>query len=394
MKHKIIVLITHFLAFIVPRSRNIWVFGGNRGLRFADNSRYMFIYASRNTDKKCIWLSQDKNIVMQIREMGYTAYLPNELLGLYYGFRAKWHIFDISIGDTGGYNNSKGAYLLDLWHGMPIKNLANMFNPTGNINMKYFFSFANKEFQYTILNAFDVAKENMVVSNLPRNIVFSIDENEKKSYELKAEKVILENLRMLKKEGAKVLGYFPTWRDHGAENFMNIESMEELKKLNQLLVDNNAYILTKRHTCSFKEYKHSGYSEKSDKNEITLESFSNFITMGFDIDLNAVITECDMLISDYSGVVLDYLLTNNPMILYVYDLKKYQNNPGLYYNYDEYKFGHQAFTMDELIQHLKFYFSNTQEFVQEFKEDRKKLQKKFFDTEECFEPIIKILEGR
>ena len=92
----------------------------------------MFIYSSRYTDKKCVWLSQDANVVKEIREMGYIAYLTKEPLGIYYGFHAKWHIFDVSIGDSSSYS-SIGAYWLNLWHGIPIKNIGNMIKPSGKI---------------------------------------------------------------------------------------------------------------------------------------------------------------------------------------------------------------------------------------------------------------------
>ena len=107
-KYRIILAISYFLSFIIPRSKNILIFGGDKGLRFADNSRYMFIYSSLNTDKKCIWLSHDERIVKEIREMGFTAYLRKEPVGLYYGFRGKWHIFDVSLSDTYSYS-SMGA---------------------------------------------------------------------------------------------------------------------------------------------------------------------------------------------------------------------------------------------------------------------------------------------
>lgn len=374
-----------------PRSKNIWIFAGDRGLRFADNSRYMFIYSSRYTDKKCVWLSHNKNIVKEIREMGYTAYLAKEPFGVYYGLRAKWHIFDVSISDSSSFS-SIGAYWLNLWHGIPIKNISNMIKPLEKINKKYFLNYVNKEFQYTIFNSFNIVKENMIVANQPRNIVFYISAREKEIYETNDEKKILEKLRSIKRQKGKILGYFPTWRGQGNEKFMNIDDSQKLKEMNKILEKNNTYILTKRHTCSFKEYNHSGYSKQSEKNEETIDSMSNFITMEFNIDLNSVITECDMLISDYSGVIIDYLLMDKPIILYVYDIEIYQKDPGLYYDYNKFQFGHQVFSMDELIQTLKVYFKNETLFSDEFSQDRHILKKKFFDNDECFTPILKVLD--
>jgi CDP-glycerol glycerophosphotransferase (TagB/SpsB family) len=391
MKYKILIVISKLLSRLIPRSKNICIYGGDRGLRFADNSRYMFIYASRYTDKKCVWLSSDANIVKKIREMGYIAFLAKEPLGIYYGFRAKWHIFDVSQSDTSLYS-SIGAYWLNIWHGIPIKNISNIINPAVNKNKKYFFNFANEEFQDAIINSFGIDENNIIITNQPRNIVFYINSNEKEIYETREEKNIINKLKVIKKQKGKILGYFPTWRDQGSENFMGIEDNEELKELNKVLIENNAYILTKRHTCSFKEYRHNGYSEKSENNEDTIDSMSNFITMDFNIDLNSVILECDMLISDYSSVIIDYLLINKPIVLYVYDIEMYKKDPGLYYDYNEFRFGHQVFNMHELIQTLKKYFKNEILFSDEFSGDRYVLKKRFFDKEECSAPILEILD--
>lgn len=50
----------------------------------------------------------------------------------------------------------------------------------------------------------------------------------------------------------------------------------------------------------------------------------------FTIDTNELLSIVDVLISDYSSIFFDYLLTEKPMIFYVPDLKEYEQGRGLY----------------------------------------------------------------
>ena len=41
----------YWLSFCVPRKKNIWLFGSTFGRRFADNPRYLYLYASQHKDE-------------------------------------------------------------------------------------------------------------------------------------------------------------------------------------------------------------------------------------------------------------------------------------------------------------------------------------------------------
>ena len=45
-----------------------------------------------------------------------------------------------------------------------------------------------------------------------------------------------------------------------------------------------------------------------------LKSLDNFVFVDYETDLNSILFKCDYLITDYSGVVFDYLLLNKPII--------------------------------------------------------------------------------
>jgi CDP-glycerol glycerophosphotransferase (TagB/SpsB family) len=407
MKHKILFVLFGLITRIIPREKNIWVFGGSLGRRFADNSRYLFIYSNLNTNKKCIWLTSKKYIVKLVRAMGYKAFLSNSIQGIYYGLRADWHIFDVSHFDIHVYS-SIGAKQLNIWHGIPIKNLTrflskeehainikrrirNWFNQNSLKKKNHFMVYPNRRFSNDFLNAFSLSESNLIISNQPRNIVFYRSEKDCLIYKTKKEIHIYREIEDKKKEGSIVLGFFPTWRSDGSERLMGTEKIHEIKELNDLLLQNNAYMVAKRHTCSFKQYKHNGYSLIAEENERFLSKLSNFIILDYEIDLNSIITLCDVLISDYSGAIIDFLLTDKPIIIYAHDLRDYQKNPGLYFDYNTVRFGHLAKSMQELISVINRYFSEPEKFSDEFQSKRKILEKSFFETDECFRPIMNIL---
>ena len=66
----------------------------------------------------------------------------------------------------------------------------------------------------------------------------------------------------------------------------------------------------------------------SENNYLLNKSFSNIIYLEErDIpDINNLLTLVDVLISDYSGVLLDYLILDRPIIPTSFDLEEYTKN--------------------------------------------------------------------
>lgn len=49
-------------------------------------------------------------------------------------------------------------------------------------------------------------------------------------------------------------------------------------------------------------------------------------------NLNELMIASDILISDYSSIIFDYLLLDKPILLYLFDYTKYSTYRGLYFN--------------------------------------------------------------
>lgn len=68
-------------------------------------------------------------------------------------------------------------------------------------------------------------------------------------------------------------------------------------------------------------------------------------------DINDLLIVCDILITDYSSMVFDYVLLNKPIIYFAYDLEEYTSfgGRGLYFDFDNYVYGAVAKDHNELI---------------------------------------------
>ncbi|MGX7025480.1 CDP-glycerol glycerophosphotransferase family protein [Vagococcus hydrophili] len=70
------------------------------------------------------------------------------------------------------------------------------------------------------------------------------------------------------------------------------------------------------------------------------------------IDTNKLLGIVDCLITDYSSIFFDYLVTDKPILFYCWDDDLYSNKRGKYFEYDELP-GPVAFNIDELITKLE-----------------------------------------
>lgn len=404
LKNVLTILAGQVLSLLIPRTSQIVVFGGSAGKRFADNSRYFFQWYSGNSRKRCVWLTHDKDVLHLVQGLGYEAYLAHSVTGLWLGFRAKWHVVDVSRADTSDCS-SVGAHILNLWHGVPIKNLEAMYGSSrtkrvlqyakrfifrsGLRNQRSFMVFPNYKFRIQFVRTFNLMIDNIIISNQPRNAVMGSD---------KFDELLLSHERSLRssllqrKGTGQLIGYFPTWRPDGTENFFGGLSVKQAKDLNEQLLAHGSFIVFKRHSCSFEKYGHSGMSESASATQGLLEGLSNFIALDFNVDLNSVLDCCDLLISDYSGAIIDYLLLNRPIILYCYDLSSYKRSPGLYFDYDEYKFGKVVADLTELFTEIKQFSLNPVEYSLAAMKERAKLRDMFFEQESCFERIAQVID--
>ncbi len=70
-------------------------------------------------------------------------------------------------------------------------------------------------------------------------------------------------------------------------------------------------------------------------------------------DVNELIRECDVLITDYSSICMDFAMLKKPVLFFAYDLDKYKGDRDFYFDYEAYVPGKIVKTADELLFALK-----------------------------------------
>lgn len=136
----------------------------------------------------------------------------------------------------------------------------------------------------------------------------------------------------------KVIVWMPTFRrnrntgvEFGSLNSLGVpllDSVEKFKQLNKMLEENNVLLLVKLHPAE-------------DTTNMVLSDYSNIYFLS-DSDLEkkgatvyGLLAESDALLTDYSSVYYDYLLTDRPIGLVIDDLAEYSKRNGFFYG--EYK---------------------------------------------------------
>lgn len=118
----------------------------------------------------------------------------------------------------------------------------------------------------------------------------------------------------------KMVLYAPTWRGSTKEanKFDSDKLIHDLKRLSEV----DANIVFRGHTITNKLLKE-------------VEMPRNIIVPQPDIQTNELLGVADILISDYSSVFFDFLVTERPVIHYLYDVDEYTKERGLNLGEDE-----------------------------------------------------------
>ena len=392
-----------FLSIVIPKSNNIIVFGSRDGLLFSDNSRYLFIYCSYFLKKKIIWVTRCQRVFKFLNSKNFTCYYSNSLKGIFYSLICKYQVFSYSEKDISNYFVYFGNKI-NLWHGYLIKKssfLASRSNIKSNyvqkfknffINFfyKYYLIYPNKKYVKYLINFFDIKKNiSIIESNFCRNIMLIDKMADLDQFRTSKELRLLNKLSKYK----FVIGYFPTYRKSGVDLIFDDSEIVFLKKINGMLQNHNSVVLFRSHLGLRKEFKHKFYNYKNQKKNKILNSFSNFLYLEDDIDLNSVLTRVNLLISDYSGVIIDFLFLNRPIILYTPDLSEYKRDPGLAVDIFNSPFFYNAYSVKNLFNQLKFFLNKPKKFSELHFNRRKKNINKFIINKDPFKLTIDRLQN-
>lgn len=335
-------------SFLVPRSERRMAFGSFRGA-FNDNSKYLLINTvERQKDKKVAWLSVNRKTVALVRSLGLPAYWVLSPKGAWFALRARYWFVNSYTSDI-MFCLSGGATVVNLWHGVGLKRCEFNVN-SGTLAKRYQehewrevfthpecfrrpeYLVSSTDFQSRMFaSAFRLPMERCLNLGYPRNALLLKPKQTILDFVQKYEPASTLTLIERMQNYNKVYIYMPTWRDSQLDVF---SEHFDLARLEDILQQQNALLLLKPHANTkvshVKESKHIVFVDGK-------------------TDVYGVLPFTDVLITDYSSILYDYLLLQGKdVILYLYDLEEYVKDRDFYYPFAENVCGKQVRTQAEL----------------------------------------------
>lgn len=363
------------ISFLIPRSKKILAFGSYRGA-FNDNSKYLFllsnIYKERLPQMRLVWISTDKKTTEYVRSLGLDAYYVGSLKGIYYALRAKYWFVNSYTSDI-MFCLAGGATVVNLWHGVPMKCIE--FGITqGELKKRYidkefwdvffhpapfrrpdYMGSTTPFFDDVFSKSFRISKEQCIHIGCPRNLMLNEPKDAVEQFAKKYEPQHVNDLIAKLKQFSKVYVYMPTWRDSQANVFAN---GFDLEKFNNTLKAKNAIALMKPHVNTIIDNS---------------KEYSNLLFINNKTDMYCILPFTDVLITDYSGTIYDYLLMQDKgVILFHYDYDEYVKEREFIFPIEHEITGKRVYNFDELIAAIK----NDNDKVDEA--ERKRIVEKFW----------------
>lgn len=208
---------------------------------------------------------------------------------------------------------------VNTWHGTPIKTLGKDIkgslgqhrNLQRNLLHCDFFVNPNK---YTA----DIMLRSCEVDQLYQGYVADIG-YPRSDWLFSVDKQRLKRKLNLPLEGKKIILYAPTWRGEvGGIYDMSQDVLERVSDLQKKLPDDCILLLKLHHMM-----------------DRYLTDEMRRVSIPEDVEINQVLAITDILITDYSSVFFDFMITKKPILFYTYDLESYENNRGLYVDMKE-----------------------------------------------------------
>jgi CDP-ribitol ribitolphosphotransferase len=276
------------------------------------------------------------------------------------------------------FMNVEGMKWVQLWHGTGLfkkfgydllndedKKIMEMFAPKIDL-----VSVSSENVADIYARNFYVDKSKVKPFGVPRNDFYN-EEHLSDAYLSNLRESFEKDYPQLK--GKKLVLYAPTFREDPKNNAV-FEYFDIEKFLDEL---GDEYALAIRLHPNYKRYCNEEHN--IDLDELTSKyDIINFT--GFK-DEQKLLLLADILVADYSSIMVDYTILEKPAILFDYDLDDYlYKERGFYFDYAEMVPGKIVYNIDELIEAIKeedFRLEKMEEFLKlqfgEFKPNSSKL---------------------
>lgn len=331
---------------------------------FACNCHALWKYIKQNTDYETAWIIKKIEYYQILQERGikcavYDTVEANEIIS-----RA-----DILIANSYTFlniNKREDQLLVNLWHGSGVKAhdyYDHNLNPRHMIKLKNYFDKVDLMCVHSLDDRFKLA----AMLNFDLRKVYVTGQARLDCVVKSDGKIILKKIF-----GEKILQYdhliffAPSYRSnmscHAGKIFSdNIFRLDDFDNnvLDEFLKKHNAAIIYKLHPIEQTAFAGRNFNMSEHCYEMT-----DSILFEQDVRYDEILNSFDVMVSDYSSIVYDYLLLNRPIVYLLPDFEEYKNSKGFVFNnISLYMPGEKAYDFENLLKALAEAFVNPDKYA-------------------------------
>ena len=349
------------LTFRGEPSPECWVFSSVHNRTFNYNSSYLFLYVKEHCPEIHPYyvMNDDKKREELGEKYGKEYFLDGKtMVGIRKILSCKvW--FTSTAPPLYGMGFRKKYVILNLWHGIPLKKIGMEQKNLSWFTRKYYKYFFADNYEGGVTTSshlvdimsrsFLVEPERIKVWGQPRNDVLFSSNSEEKGLE----EVFSGELPPYE----KVVLYAPTFRDHEPTQLFPFQDMDR-ERLCQWLEEKKIFLCIRLHL-----YDQTGYQwiQELDRTGSRIR----FLNEDRTVDIMEALKEFDLLITDYSSIYMDYLLTGKPVLFLPYDQEAYLKERGMNFPYDQVTPGPKPKTFQEFLNSMEDLLYNHDGYVRQ-----------------------------
>ena len=385
-----IITIGRVLDKILPKNNKKIIFCSYPD--YSDNAKEFFeyLYTNHKDEYNMVWLCQNPKDV----EIPVKKYKIQSLRGLSELLTAKYTVN--TFFDLEKFINSKKRINLQLWHGMPVKtigytekNIPYRTLKAYKRNQNSFFFVTSDIFKISMIASFLMHPNKVYITGQPKTDCIFKQQNLAKIKDfIHADKF------------SKIVIYAPTYKEalrncdcrEVQHEFNNIFYMDDYsqEQFYKLLEDKNILFMVKPHPFEESIYKNFEQNNVFNHPNIKIIYNKDLNTRG--LYFYEFFKIADLMITDFSSIGIDYLITKKPIIFLNSLAKEYNKNRGftLEDNYEIIMPGEKVYNFNQLIKAIEDAI-----LTDSWKEQRLKmlpLLHKYCDSN-ASERIYKIMKG-
>jgi CDP-glycerol glycerophosphotransferase (TagB/SpsB family) len=361
------------IDFLIPKSEGKILFYGHNG-RYLGNVKYLFEYFHKlrsigDSTWTPIWLTANVEDCSDIeRKYGnkYTIHFGSKLenILLIYHLLSVKYIVLTSLGDIFEYRkllSRRNRKVIHLANGITIKSSGVYVPFFSKVTLNEWITKAKMISHHTVSSELERYFSSSTLLSDPRKFIITGEQrNDQFNFQRENSKAIRKKLELKlglqeTSNDPKFILYAPSHRDvalYGknedtAPKYFPFPDLN-VEKLIDNMVSNNLHYLIRSHIqdVSFSEGELQGVSK--------LMRHPNVHNASFDIipDISEYASAIDMVITDYSGIYLDFLLLGTPVLFVPYDLDLYNKNRGLMFDFSLFTPGPKVTTQMDYLNEI------------------------------------------